>query len=71
MRGSRGGIGGPLKNHKASKPAFNVGPSLAHQQFTILFRWQADDGPILVVFRSTHHLKLNIVKVGPPLKKLS
>ena len=21
----------PLKNHKATKPAFNVGPSLAHQ----------------------------------------
>ena len=25
----------PLKNHKATKPTFNVGPSLAHQQNAI------------------------------------
>ena len=25
----------PLKNHKAAKPAFNVGPSSAHQRNTI------------------------------------
>ena len=36
-----------LKNHKATKPAFNVWPSSAHQR-------RADDGPILVVFGSTH-----------------
>ena len=33
-------------------------------------RWRADDGPILVVFGSTHHLKKqkkNVVSVGPPL----
>ena len=33
------------------------------------FRWWADDGPILVVFGSTHLLKKK--KVAPPLKKLS
>ena len=37
----------PLNKHKATNPAFNVGPSYA-------FRWRADDGPILVVFGSTH-----------------
>ena len=25
----------PLKNHKATEPAFNVGPSLAHQRKAI------------------------------------
>ena len=36
----------PLKNHKATKPAFNVGPSLARQRNAILmvFCWRADDG---------------------------
>ena len=48
-----------MKNHKATKPAFNVGPSLARQRNAIemVFRWRADDGPILVVFGSTHQLK--------------
>ena len=37
----------PLKKHKATKPAFNVGPPPAHQRNAILmaFRWWADDGP--------------------------
>ena len=50
---------GPLKNHKATKPAFNVGLSSARQRNAILmvFRWRADDGPILVVFGSTYLLK--------------
>ena len=54
MFGSRGGNRGSrnivflsntglddLKNHKATKPAFNIGPSLASQQNTIkmVFRW--------------------------------
>ena len=39
----------PLKNHKATKPAFNVGPSSA-----MAFRWRADDGQILMIFGSTH-----------------
>ena len=42
-----------LKNHKATKPAFNVGPSAARQRNAI-YRLRADDGPILVVFGSTH-----------------
>ena len=41
-----------LKNHKATKPAFNVWPSSARQRMA--FRWRADDGPLLVVFGSPH-----------------
>ena len=33
-----------LKNYKATKPAFNVGPSSAGQQNAI--RWWTDDGPL-------------------------
>ena len=33
----------PLKNHKATKPAFNIGPSSARQYNA--FRWRAYDGP--------------------------
>ena len=42
----------PLKNHEATKTAFNVGPSSARQRNAIkmVFCWQADNGPILVVF---------------------
>ena len=41
----------PLKNLKATKPAFNVGPSLARQRnaISMVFRWQADDGLLIVV----------------------
>ena len=62
----------PLKNHKATKPTFNVGPSLARQRNAIemVFCWWAnDDGPVLVVFGSPQKKKKLIV--GPPLKKLS
>ena len=64
---------GTLKNHKATNPEFIVGPSSARQRNAIrmAFCWRADVGPILVVFGSTHQIKINIVKVGPPLKKLS
>ena len=34
----------PLKNHKATKPAFNVVPLSAHQRNAMAFRWRADDG---------------------------
>ena len=34
----------PLKHHKATKQAFNLGPS------SFAFRWRADHGPLLVVF---------------------
>ena len=42
----------PLKNHKATEPAFNVWPSLARQRNAIrmVFRWRADDGPIIAIF---------------------
>ena len=43
-----------LKNYKATKPAFNVGPSSARQGNAILmaFCWRADDGPFIAVFGS-------------------
>ena len=34
---------GPLKNHKATKPAFNVRPSSARRRKA--FNWRTDDGP--------------------------
>ena len=45
----------PLTNNKATKPAFNVWSSSVRQQNAIpmAFCWQADDGPLLVVFRSS------------------
>ena len=68
----------PLKNHKATKPAFKVGPSSARQQNTIsmTFHWGADDGPLLVLFLDplSYQLKKkqnNVIKFGPPLKNLS
>ena len=39
----------PQKNHKVTKPAFNVGPSYVRQAF----RWRADVGPLMVVFGSS------------------
>ena len=51
----------PLKNHKATKPAFNVG---------MAFRWRADDDPLIVVFGSSHQ-PTNTVKAGPPLTNFS
>ena len=35
----------PLKNHKATKAAFNVGPTMARQRNAIkmAFRWWTDD----------------------------
>ena len=45
----------PPKNHKATKPAFNVGPSSARQRnaISMAFRWWADDGPFIAVFGSS------------------
>ena len=48
----------PLKNHKAIKLAFNVGKRNA------IYWWYLDPS-------SPHQAKKNIVKVGPPLTKLS
>ena len=65
----------PLKNHKNTKPAFNVGSSSVRQRNVIqmAFRWRAVDGPLIVVFDppSYHQLKEKIVKVGPSLAKFS
>ena len=45
----------PLENHKATKPAFKVGPPSAHQRNAILmaFRWPAVGGPLIVVLGSS------------------
>ena len=47
----------PLKIHKATEPAFNVGPSSFRQRNVIemAFRWRADDGPFIVIFGSSIH----------------
>ena len=51
----------PLKNHKATKPAFNVGPSSAGQPMLAHLWWYLD--PV-----SPHK---SPVKVGPPLTNFS
>ena len=64
----------PLKNHKTTKPAFNVGPSLARQRnaIKIAIRWRAHNGPLIVLFGSyLPSSTKNVVKVGQPLTKLS
>ena len=45
----------PLKNHIATKPAFNDWQSLARQRnaISMAFRWRADDDPFIVVFGSS------------------
>ena len=56
----------PLKNHKTTKPAFNVGPSLTHHLNGV-----SKGGLIMARFKwyfDPSQLK-NPVKVGPPLKK--
>ena len=43
----------PLKNHKATRPAFSDGQPSSRQRSAILmaFCWQDDDGPLIVVLR--------------------
>ena len=48
----------PLKNHEATEPAFSVGPLSARQR-KMAFRWRADDGPLIVVFESSHPSSTN------------
>ena len=45
----------PQNNHKATKPAFNVGPPSARQgnAMQTAFRWRADDGSFIVIFGSS------------------
>ena len=42
----------PMENHKATKPAFNVGPQSTRQGNAIkmALRWWTDDGLLLGVF---------------------
>ena len=75
----------PLKNHKATKPAFNVWPSSARQRNA--FKWRFAGGqmmaslPCYLDLISPHNpppppkkkkkKKKKSVRVGPPLAKLS
>ena len=45
---------GSPENHKATKPAFNVGPSSARQQnaISMAFCWRTDDGPFIAFLSS-------------------
>ena len=70
----------PQKNHKATKPSINVGaPSSARKRNAnlMVFRWRADDDPLLVIFGSSlpeqkqTKTTKNVVRVGPPLANLS
>ena len=59
----------PLKNHKATKPAFNVGPpSAAAKHHLNGVCWQADVGPLIVAFEmnplSPHQLKIKRKKLS-------
>ena len=44
-----------LENHKATKSAFNVWQSSAHQRnaISMAFCWRADNGPLIVVIGSS------------------
>ena len=62
----------PLQNHKAAKPAFKVGPSLARQRnaISMAFRWRANDqwrfagGPMMARFL-LYLDPLPVVRDGP------
>ena len=56
----------PLKNHKAAKPTFNVGPSTVCQLIGV--SPGADDGPLIVVSSSSvppHQLQIYLSKLDP------
>ena len=61
----------PLNNHKVTKPASNVGPSLARQRDAneMACSWRADDGPLIEVFGSPHLKKSALSKLDTHLKK--
>ena len=68
----------PMENYEATKPAFNVGLSSASNETS--FKCRFADGPMVARFEwyldslSSHQLRKkqhkNVVKVGPPLKKI-
>ena len=47
----------PPKNHKATKPSFKGGPLSTRKRnaISMAFRLWADDGPLLLAFRSSLH----------------
>ena len=62
-----------LGHHRhASETPFNAIIGTLAKRHLMAFRWRADDGPLIVVLASTKkRQKKNVVKVGPPLTKLS
>ena len=68
-----------LKNHKATKLKCWAIIGTPAKRHLMVFRWQAIDGPLIVVKwyldpSSPHQLGKrgkNVIKVGPPLTKLS
>ena len=65
----------PLNNHKATKPAFNVGPSLARQRNAIemVLRWRADDDTLCsgIWTPSPTYKRRKRCQSWSPLKQLS
>ena len=61
----------PLKNHKATKPAFSVGPSSVHQRnaISMALHWQADDTPLFVVFGFLYPHQKNVMKLEIKMMK--
>ena len=68
-------MSGLPENHKATMPAFNVGPPSARLRnaITMAFRWRADDCPFIAVFGSSipHQLKKKRYQIWTPPTKLS
>ena len=57
-----------LKNHKATKPDFNVRPPSARQRnaISMALHWRAYDGPLIVLFGlSLPASTRKVVKFGP------
>ena len=65
---------GPLKNQKATKPAFNVRPSLARQRNTLwmVFSWRANNGPFYRYLDSLypHKTKKTLSEMAPLMNSL-
>ena len=57
----------PPKNHKATKPAFNVAPSSDRQRNAIkmTFRWRADDGLWILSSTIKKEKKKTLSKLDP------
>ena len=62
----------PMKNHKATKPAFNVGPSSVRQRngISMALRWWVDNSPLLVFLDPLAPYQLKtVVRAEPPRQK--